>query len=268
MKYWLLVLLISNVFFSFAQRAIHIFAHDSLAFSYASSQPQTSVMITDVPDSMVRVSILVNNQRIVKRVPFSDDIMSYELRPGNNGTLGIWYRGDAGCGSCPKVVYTPSDTFDATPKITATTSTHTAQQDDSTPLVAETKDTEPPIHRDEWIALSDSVDAEDKERADDVRIASGSPEPIGNEDVWNTLSDAEFEYDRLRILRDYFVKSNCTREDVFKALEELSYDPSRLELCRHLVNVCADDVQTWQSDIAETFFIYPHFRSEFQSLFP
>ncbi len=226
------------------------------------------MVITDVPDSLVCIFVNVNDQKIAKWVPFSDDLMSYELRPGSNGKLALWYRGNKGCSHCPRVSFVYEDARDFIPSPPPTA--HIFDHVEVDTIISDTVSTSDPLiaKLDEHTAIKDTLLTDTVETVVfDTTYSNDLADTINDLDVWLVLVEAEYEFDKVRILRDYFNASNCTREDVFKALGVLNYDPSRLELCKHLKDRCYEKMREWHMDIAQEFFIYPHFRSEFQSLF-
>lgn len=251
----------------YAQRSVHIFSHDTLTFAYASSPQLTSLLIQAVPDTAVKLVFRVNEHFVIKHIPYGNERLTYVLRPGNDGIMGLWYRGT----TTAKISYT----IDYVSTEQQTDSTH--MLGDRTPSISSTVDS---LLGEDLARTQTNTNTKNQDTvfsnlsASDTNLTTVNPhfDSTGKTtlsveyDLWIELSKAAFEYDRVRILRDYFTQNNCQRADIFKALKALRYDPSRLELCKHLSKICIENLREWQSDISDAFFVYPHFKHEFNNI--
>jgi hypothetical protein len=241
---------------SIAQRTVYVFAPDTIVFSYADSEKsQQKLRITDVPDSSVCLYFSAFNTVVKKCLPEGRDDLAYELRPGNRQQPGLWYRGtftDAHAGEIKYHAVTL--TTDSVVPVHAEIAEDTGKQEEVVSV---------------YQALPEEtheVDSISEETAEFIEIISIEEEKV-SVDIWETVKSAEFEFDRVRLFRDYFEKNGCKKEDVFRALNILQYDPSRLELLRSMVSFCKTSLHPYKQEIAETFFMYPHFRQQLLQLF-
>lgn len=257
-----------------------MYSHDTLPFQYGDHPSVNSLKIEDVPDSTVTIIVDIKGLLVVKTLPFGQKNLVYELRPGNRGQMGLWYRGDKAkmAELTVSFIKTERPLMASIPK----QNDHTYNQEDSVftsdvfttneeTAIADTFDLSSEI-----VSINDTID-EDTEKEPSIAETKIAVDTLPSHstnvaieyndiDVWTALNDASFEFDRVRLLRRYFTENGCTKEDVFRALKALRYDPSRLELCRYLVDICKSELKEWQSEIAETFFVYPHFRREFNNI--
>lgn len=258
-----------------------VFSHDSLPFRYGENAPVNTLLIDNVPDSTVNIVVDVNGHLVAKTLPYGQKTLVYELRPGNRGQMGLWYRGDKSRPTDLTVSYVKTErpllamhddkeeskdyNQDTTLPSDVVAQEHTPKSDDTALDSAM-------VHADDSLMkvidedTSTAITYERTETREDTIITKETQDLEKSPDIWTAVNEASFEFDRVRLLRNYFTEYGCTKEDVFRALKTLRYDPSRLELCRYLADICKSDLKEWQSDIAETFFVYPHFRREFNDM--
>ncbi len=265
------------------QRTVVVFSHDTLPFQYGDHPTVNRLKIEGVPDSTVNIVMDINGrQQVVKTLPYGQKTLVYELRPGNRGQMGMWYRGDqsrpvdltvsfekidrllvADVENEDEHTYDEQDTV-LQPDFVALTPPSQTIDSDIENITVRAEDTLLPIVNQDTSTAETRMEVET--HAD--TLPSKTDKQLAEEavDIWTAVKEASFEFDRVRLLRNYFVEQGCSKDDVFRALKHLRYDPSRLELCRYLVDICKSELKEWQADIAETFFVYPHFRKEFNDM--
>ena len=243
-----------------AQRTVYVFAPDTIVFSYADNKKtQHKLRITEVPDSSVCLYFSANNTIVKKCIPEGVEDLAYELRPGNRQQPGLWYRGAFSDAGANEIKYHPA-TVSTVHVIVANTKI------EKTPEIAKNIE-EDAVEEVVSIAQTTHSEFNETEAITTDTTASVEEEKEVHTDVWEAVKSAEFEFDRVRLFRDYFEKNGCDKESVFRALDILRYDPSRLELLRSMVSFCESELQPHKKDIADTFFTYPHFRQQLLQLF-
>lgn len=231
----------------FAQRTVFVECTEGKTFLY-NNAPHQQIEITDVPDSNAVIELSFYGKKLRKRLPDGASVLHYYIGEGNNDDIGIWYRGTQKLTQATKVTY--SNEFVQAPN----------NIPDSLEFQA-LKETESPSDLN-----IDSISGRTGKVIEE--LAETENEDTEIIDVWAAAAEAEFEFDRVRVFREYFSqKSHCDFEDIDKAMGILRYDPSRLELGRTLGEHCAEEVWPKKEILANKHFAYPHFRQQFIDIF-
>ncbi|TVQ78945.1 MAG: hypothetical protein EA358_04210 [Flavobacteriales bacterium] len=268
-KYSSLICFILVNFLHAQVREVLLFSESN--FAYGSTEAQV-LLIRPFPNEGGWVNLLWKNDTISKWIPAGSESMSYEVKEGNRGNVGVWFRASGKpSAKDPFVVgFMPADRWVKSPE------TPVATDDLIAAVVNDQVNDEENVPAVESMTDSASLELEVVKGSDDelaiidsvvvLKVVEDTVKPVSIDidtlDIWGRVELVAFEFDRMRILREYIKDSGCKKQDISRALSVLRYDPSRLELLKFLAEVCPDELRPNLPQWGEEYFVYPQFRSQ------
>jgi hypothetical protein len=269
-KYSSLICFILVNFLHAQVREVLLFSESN--FAYGSTEAQ-NLLIRPFPNEGGWVNLLWKNDTISKWIPAGSESMTYEVKEGNRGNAGVWYRASGKPSVKEPIVvagFLPTDRWVKSPEtLVASEDLIAAVENDQVSVEETLPDVE--VMTDSASLEFEVVNGSDDELAttdtvvvlkmdeDTVKPASIDIDTL---DIWGKVELVAFEFDRMRILREYIKDSGCKKQDISRALSVLRYDPSRLELLKFLAEVCPDKLRPNLPQWGEEYFVYPQFRSQ------
>ncbi len=257
----LICLLLANFGLLLGQeRKVFFFSESPISYHQTSAE---RLVIDSFPTEGGWVNFAWEADSLSKYIPAGEQNMKYQVSRGNRGEAGVWFRplNTESNQNFTSVVYkegyVPENRLRLLPRTIEPADTLMA-------MVEETQ-----VQNEEEITLANDegfdVDSDEEESTEEVVSLveeKGDDEEESYADIWEKAAAADFEFDRMRILREYLKTNGCEAEDVSKSLGILKYDPSRLELLRALSESCPEQIKPHLPTWSEEFFIYPQFRSQ------
>jgi hypothetical protein len=258
---FLICLMLMHFGLSFGQsRKVYFYSEDPIFYNHIKSE---RLVIDSFPADGAWVNFLWQNDTLSKFIPEGTGNMKYQVTKGNRGEAGIWYRPLEAGGNQNFIPVTYIIGF--VPENRRRIFTMPIEEVDTTEIILAQEEVVP--QREDVISME--VQVEDTIRVvalEKVEVELAEEKMLSHEEVefsvWEKAENADFEFDRMRILRDYLKNNGCEAEEVGRALGILKYDPSRLELLKSLSESCPEQIRPQLSVWAEKFFVYPQFRSQ------
>lgn len=245
-------------------RKVYFYSQDSIFYNHTSAR---HLVIDSFPTYGAWVNLIWQNDTLNKFIPAGATHVKYQVSKGNRGEPGVWFRpsNEMATQNFTSVRYVAGEA----PEIRARILPHLQLNEDTLSLMATKADIvsedEHVLPAQEEFTNKDSTKEMALEKHEQITLQEVLDEQDEVEEpstVWEKAEKASFEFDRMRILRDYLISSNCDPEEVGKSLQILKYDPSRLELLRALSEHCPQKIKPHLAQWADTFFVYPQFRSQ------
>ena len=257
----LICLLLANFGLVLGQeRKVFFYSQSPISYHQTSAE---RLVIDSFPVEGGWVNFAWEADSVNKYIPAGELNMKYQVAKGNRGEVGVWFRplnteSNQNFTSVKYVEgYVPENRLRLLPRAIEPVDTLIA-------IVDETQ-----VQNEEEVVLANDegfdVDSDEEKSAEEVVSLFEESVVIEEEsytDIWEKAVSADFEFDRMRILREYLKTNGCDSEDVSRSLGILKYDPSRLELLRALSISCPEQIKPHLPTWSESFFIYPQFRSQ------